>query len=154
MPSSVSRPGAAPIRYTDYYQVDRRFGSNEEFRKLTQEANAKGLKVVMAVSYTHLPDDWRDMYKPCFYPAQPYDPESAHPYGPPLFSIKYHNRMSVSYTHRLCHSWNRARKGVIQLYPGYQIELRSWRYADKNEYRPQGSRRRDYSCLLYTSRCV
>ena len=38
---------------TDYYQVDRRFGSNEEFRKLTQEANAKGLKVVMDMIFNH-----------------------------------------------------------------------------------------------------
>ena len=44
-----------------------------------------------------------------------------------------------------CHSGDRAWKGFIQLYPGYQIEFRSWRYADENEYRPQGSRRRDYS---------
>ena len=27
---------------TDYYQVDRRLGSNEEFRNLVKEANAKG----------------------------------------------------------------------------------------------------------------
>lgn len=42
---------------TDYYQVDRRFGSNEEFRKLTQEANAKGLKVVMDMIFNHCGSD-------------------------------------------------------------------------------------------------
>ncbi len=38
---------------TDYYQVDRRFGSNEEFRNLVKEANAKGLKVVMDMIFNH-----------------------------------------------------------------------------------------------------
>ena len=42
---------------TDYYQVDRRFGSNEEFRKLTHEANAKGLKVVMDMIFNHCGSD-------------------------------------------------------------------------------------------------
>ena len=38
---------------TDYYQVDRRLGSNEEFRNLVKEANAKGLKVVMDMIFNH-----------------------------------------------------------------------------------------------------
>ena len=38
---------------TDYYQVDRRLGSNEEFRNLVKEANAKGLKVVMDRLFNH-----------------------------------------------------------------------------------------------------
>ena len=42
---------------TDYYQVDRRFGSNEEFRNLTQAANAKGLKVVMDMIFNHCGSD-------------------------------------------------------------------------------------------------
>lgn len=38
---------------TDYYQVDRRFGSNEEFRQLVEQAHAKGLKVVMDMIFNH-----------------------------------------------------------------------------------------------------
>lgn len=38
---------------TDYYQVDRRFGSNEEFRELVEQAHAKGLKVVMDMIFNH-----------------------------------------------------------------------------------------------------
>ena len=38
---------------TDYYRVDPRFGTNEEYRKLTDEAHAKGLKVVMDMIFNH-----------------------------------------------------------------------------------------------------
>ena len=38
---------------TDYYQIDRRFGSNEEFLKLVNEAHGKGLKVVMDMIFNH-----------------------------------------------------------------------------------------------------
>lgn len=38
---------------TDYYQIDRRFGSNEEFLQLVKEAHDKGLKVVMDMIFNH-----------------------------------------------------------------------------------------------------
>lgn len=38
---------------TDYYQTDRRFGSNEEFKALVDKAHAKGLKVVMDMIFNH-----------------------------------------------------------------------------------------------------
>ena len=38
---------------TDYYQVDRRFGTNAEYRRLVDEAHAKGLKVVMDMIFNH-----------------------------------------------------------------------------------------------------
>ena len=38
---------------TDYYQIDRRFGSNEEFLQLVNEAHSKGLKVVMDMIFNH-----------------------------------------------------------------------------------------------------
>ena len=38
---------------TDYYRVDPRFGTNEEYRKLTDEAHAKGLKIVMDMIFNH-----------------------------------------------------------------------------------------------------
>lgn len=38
---------------TDYYRVDPRFGTNEDYRKLTDEAHQKGLKVVMDMIFNH-----------------------------------------------------------------------------------------------------
>ncbi|WP_286150810.1 glycoside hydrolase family 13 protein [Bacteroides acidifaciens] len=38
---------------TDYYQADRRFGSNEEFRTLVEQAHSKGLKIVMDMIFNH-----------------------------------------------------------------------------------------------------
>ena len=38
---------------TDYYRVDPRFGTNEEYRRLCDEAHAHGLKVVMDMIFNH-----------------------------------------------------------------------------------------------------
>lgn len=38
---------------TDYYQLDRRLGSNEEFKTLVEKAHQKGLKVVMDMIFNH-----------------------------------------------------------------------------------------------------
>lgn len=38
---------------TDYYRVDRRFGTNEDFRHLVEKAQSKGLKVVMDMIFNH-----------------------------------------------------------------------------------------------------
>ncbi len=38
---------------TDYYKVDPRFGTNENYRRLVDEAHAKGLKVVMDMIFNH-----------------------------------------------------------------------------------------------------
>lgn len=38
---------------TDYYRVDPRFGSNEDYRQLADEAHAKGLKIVMDMIFNH-----------------------------------------------------------------------------------------------------
>ncbi len=38
---------------TDYYKVDPRFGTNEEYRQLVDEAHKKGLKVVMDMIFNH-----------------------------------------------------------------------------------------------------
>jgi neopullulanase len=38
---------------TDYYKIDPRLGSNEEYRKLVDEAHADGLKVVMDMIFNH-----------------------------------------------------------------------------------------------------
>jgi Glycosidases len=38
---------------TDYYQVDRRFGTNEEFVSLVDKAHRKGLKMVMDMIFNH-----------------------------------------------------------------------------------------------------
>jgi len=39
---------------TDMYKVDRRLGSNEEFRKLVSDAQSKGLKVIMDMIHNHV----------------------------------------------------------------------------------------------------
>lgn len=38
---------------TDYYKVDRRFGSNQEFVDLVDKVHAKGMKVVMDMIFNH-----------------------------------------------------------------------------------------------------
>jgi len=38
---------------TDYFQVDRRLGTNEEFRELTRQAQSRGMKVVMDMIFNH-----------------------------------------------------------------------------------------------------
>ena len=38
---------------TDYYRVDPRFGTNDEYRLLTDEAHRRGLKVVMDMIFNH-----------------------------------------------------------------------------------------------------
>lgn len=38
---------------TDYYQIDRRLGTNDEFKQLTEKAQAKGLKMVMDMIFNH-----------------------------------------------------------------------------------------------------
>ena len=49
---------------TDYYKVDPRFGTNDEYKKLIAECHQKGLKVVMDMIFNHCGDyhTWnRDM---------------------------------------------------------------------------------------------
>lgn len=41
---------------TDYYKVDPRFGTNEEYRRLIREAHQHGLKVVMDMIFNHCGD--------------------------------------------------------------------------------------------------
>lgn len=38
---------------TDYYRVDPRFGTNDDYRRLVDEAHEKGLKVVMDMIFNH-----------------------------------------------------------------------------------------------------
>ena len=38
---------------TDYYRVDPRFGTNAEYRRLTDEAHVHGLKIVMDMIFNH-----------------------------------------------------------------------------------------------------
>ncbi len=42
---------------TDYYRVDPRFGSNEEYRQLISNAHEKGMKVVMDMIFNHCGSD-------------------------------------------------------------------------------------------------
>ena len=38
---------------TDFYRVDRRFGSNEDYKKLSDDARKKGIKMVMDMIFNH-----------------------------------------------------------------------------------------------------
>jgi glycosidase len=38
---------------TDFYAIDRRFGTNEEFKALVKETHAKGMKMVMDMVFNH-----------------------------------------------------------------------------------------------------
>ncbi|WP_101689637.1 glycoside hydrolase family 13 protein [Dysgonomonas massiliensis] len=42
---------------TDYYNVDRRFGNNEDFIRLVDKAHDKGLKIVMDMIFNHCGDE-------------------------------------------------------------------------------------------------
>jgi len=42
---------------TDYYKVDRRFGTNEEYVQLIKNAHARGIKVVMDMIFNHCGSD-------------------------------------------------------------------------------------------------
>ena len=48
-------PGGSYHGYatTDYYKVDPRFGSNEEYRQLVEECHKRGIKVVMDMIFNH-----------------------------------------------------------------------------------------------------
>lgn len=48
-------PGGSYHGYatTDYYRIDPRFGSNEDWQELVAEANKKGIKVVMDMIFNH-----------------------------------------------------------------------------------------------------
>ena len=39
--------------FTDHYQVDRRLGGNEAYKKLVQEAHKKGIKIIQDAVYNH-----------------------------------------------------------------------------------------------------
>ena len=38
---------------TDYYNVDRRFGTNDDYRRLVDDAHARGIKIVMDMIFNH-----------------------------------------------------------------------------------------------------
>ena len=55
---------------TDYYCVDRRFGTNEDFKNLATNARQKGLKVVMDMIFNHCGSEnylFRDMPSPDWF---------------------------------------------------------------------------------------
>lgn len=41
---------------TDHYRIDRRFGTNEDYRALVEAAHARGIKVIMDVIFNHVGD--------------------------------------------------------------------------------------------------
>ncbi|MCI7033095.1 MAG: glycoside hydrolase family 13 protein [Bacteroidales bacterium] len=53
MPSGGDHSSYHGYATTDYYKVDPRFGTNEDYRRLVDEAHQKGLKVVMDMIFNH-----------------------------------------------------------------------------------------------------
>ena len=53
MPSGGGHSSYHGYATTDYYKVDPRFGTNEDYRCLVDEAHQKGLKVVMDMIFNH-----------------------------------------------------------------------------------------------------
>ena len=53
MPGGGSHSSYHGYATTDYYKVDPRFGTNEDYRRLVDEAHQKGLKVVMDMIFNH-----------------------------------------------------------------------------------------------------
>lgn len=53
MPSAGGHSSYHGYATTDYYKVDPRFGTNEDYRRLVDEAHQKGLKVVMDMIFNH-----------------------------------------------------------------------------------------------------
>ncbi len=50
--------------FTDYYQIDRRFGSNALYKTLVDSLHARGMKMIMDVVYNHMGSEhylYRDM---------------------------------------------------------------------------------------------
>ncbi|MFY7911958.1 MAG: glycoside hydrolase family 13 protein [Emticicia sp.] len=43
--------------FTDHYQIDRRFGGNNAYQKLINEAHKKGIKIVQDAVYNHVGED-------------------------------------------------------------------------------------------------
>lgn len=53
MPEGEGQSAYHGYATTDYYRVDPRFGTNADYRRLCDEAHAKGLKVVMDMIFNH-----------------------------------------------------------------------------------------------------
>lgn len=53
MPSGGGHSSYHGYATTDYYKVDPRFGTNEDYRRLVDEAHQEGLKVVMDMIFNH-----------------------------------------------------------------------------------------------------
>ena len=50
----------------DYYQIDPQFGTNDDFKRLVQEAHRRGMKIMIDAVFNHTGDDvpmWQDVLK-------------------------------------------------------------------------------------------
>ena len=57
MEAGTSRSTYHGYAFTDQYQVDRRLGSNEAYKKLIDAAHAKGMKIIQDAVYNHIGND-------------------------------------------------------------------------------------------------
>ncbi|HXB42503.1 MAG TPA: alpha-amylase family glycosyl hydrolase [Puia sp.] len=54
---SAKRSAYHGYAFTDQYKVDRRFGGNEEYKKMIDAAHARGLKIIQDAVYNHVGDN-------------------------------------------------------------------------------------------------
>ena len=57
MEGGTSRSTYHGYAFTDQYQIDKRFGGNEAYKKLINAAHSKGMKIIQDAVYNHLGND-------------------------------------------------------------------------------------------------
>lgn len=71
---------------TDYYRVDPRFGSNDDYRRLISECHSRGIKVVMDMIFNHC-----GLYHPWLYDLPSHDWLNAQPTADGIRSVQQAN---------------------------------------------------------------
>jgi len=57
---------------TDFYRVDPRYGTEEDFRRLVEEAHARGIRVIVDMLINHLSDEHPWFKHAALYPDSPW----------------------------------------------------------------------------------
>ena len=71
MPVAAS-PSYHGYDVTDYYRVDPRYGTNEEFRQLAEEAHRRGIRVLVDMVVNHVSSEHPYFKHALLYPDSPY----------------------------------------------------------------------------------
>ena len=71
MPIAAS-PSYHGYDVTDYYNVNREFGTNADFKRFVQEAHRRGIKVVIDMVLNHMSSEHPAFQSAALYPESPY----------------------------------------------------------------------------------